>query len=61
MPRTLDETIMTSNTTRLNQIAKRNINAMLREGARGETLRLAWQALAETVRGEQQVKEGKLS
>ena len=48
-------------TDRMNETAKRHINAMLRSGARGETLRLAWQALAETVRGEQQVKEGKLS
>ena len=48
---------MTPNTDRMNQIAKRHVDQMLRQGARGETLRLAWQALAETVRGEQQVKE----
>lgn len=47
---------MTPNTDRQNQIAKRHVDAMLRSGARGETLRLAWQALAETVRGEQAVK-----
>jgi hypothetical protein len=47
---------MTTNTDRQNQIAKRHVNAMLRQGERGETLRLAWQALAETVRGEQAVK-----
>ena len=52
---------MTPNTDRMNAVAKRHIDQMLRQGARGETLRLAWQALAETVRGEQQVKEGKLS
>ena len=51
---------MTPNTDRMNQIAKRQINQMLREGKRGEVLALAWQALAETVRGER-VKEGKLS
>ena len=43
-------------TDRMNQIAKRHLDHMLRSGARGETLRLAWQALAETVRGEQAVK-----
>ena len=41
-----------TNTDRMNQIAKRQINQMLREGKRGEVLKLAWQALAETVRGE---------
>ena len=51
---------MTPNTDRMNQIATRQIDQMLREGKRGETLRLAWQALAETVRGGQ-IKEGKLS
>ena len=45
-------------TDRMNQIAKRHINAMLRQGARGETLRLAWQALAETVR---EAREEKVS
>ena len=45
-----------TNTDRMNQIAKRQIDAMLRSGARGETLALAWRALAETVRGEQAVK-----
>lgn len=52
---------MTPHADRMNQIAKRHVNAMLRSGARGETLALAWRALAETVRCEQQVKEGKLS
>ena len=56
---------MTTTTDRMNQIAKRQIakrqiNHMLRQGARGEVLALAWKALAETVRGEQ-TKEGKLS
>ena len=46
-----------TNTDRMNQIAKRQINQMLRQGARGEVLALAWQALAETVRGEQKHKE----
>lgn len=44
---------MTPNTDRMNQIAKRHVNAMLRQDVRGETLRLAWQALAETVRANQ--------
>ena len=48
---------MTPNTDRMNQIAKRHLDHMLRQGARGEVLALAWRALAETVRGEQQVKE----
>lgn len=43
-------------TDRQNQVAKRHLDAMLRSGVRGETLRLAWRALAETVRGEQSVK-----
>ena len=47
---------MTPNTDRMNQIAKRQIDQMLREGKRGEVLALAWKALAETVRGEQAVK-----
>lgn len=41
------------NTDRLNQIAKRQINAMLRQDVRGEVLALAWRALAETVRQNQ--------
>jgi hypothetical protein len=32
------------------QKAKQHVNAMLRSGVRCEVLRLAWQALAETVR-----------
>jgi hypothetical protein len=48
---------MTPNTDRMNAVAKRHIDQMLRQCARGETLRLAWRALFETVRGEQQVKE----
>lgn len=43
-------------TDRQNEAAKRHVNAMLRSGARGETLALAWRALAETVRGEQAAK-----
>ena len=46
-----------TNTDRMNQIAKRQIDQMLREGKRGEVLALAWQALAETVRSEQKQKE----
>ncbi len=45
-------------TDRMNQIAKRQINQMLREGKRGEVLRLAWQALAETVK---EAREEKVS
>ena len=45
-------------TDRQNHRAKRHVNAMLRSGARGETLRLAWQALAETVR---EAREEKVS
>ena len=45
-------------TDRMNQIAKRQIDHMLRSGARGETLRLAWQALAETVK---EAREEKVS
>ena len=48
---------MTPNTDRMNQIAKRHVDQMLREGKRGETLALAWRALAETVRSEQKQKE----
>ena len=49
---------MTPNTDRMNQIAKRQINQMLREGKRGEVLKLAWQALAETVK---EAREEKVS
>ena len=53
---------MTPNTDRMNQIAKRPVNALLRDrDATYEQLANAWQALAETVRGERAVKEGKLS
>lgn len=39
-----------TNDARLAEIAKRQINAMLRTGARGDVLAAAWQALAEIVR-----------
>lgn len=39
-----------NNQARLAEIAKRNINAMLRAGARGDVLAAAWQALAEIMR-----------
>jgi hypothetical protein len=45
-------------TDRMNETAKRHVNAMLKSGARGEVLRLAWQALAETVR---EAREEKVS
>jgi len=32
------------------QKAKQHVNALLRQGARGDVLALAWQALAETVK-----------
>jgi len=38
-----------SNDARLAEMAKRHVNALLRQGARGDVLALAWQALAETV------------
>jgi hypothetical protein len=31
-------------------MAKRHVNALLRQGARGDVLALAWKALAETVK-----------
>jgi hypothetical protein len=36
------------------QKAKQHVDALLRQGARGDVLALAWQALAETVRGRTQ-------
>jgi hypothetical protein len=45
-------------TDRMNQIAKRPVNALLRDrDATYDQLANAWRALAETVRGEQ-LKEG---
>ena len=38
-----------TNDARLAEMAKRHVNALLRQGARGDVLKLAWQALAETV------------
>ena len=38
-----------TNDARLAEMAKRHVNALLRQGARGDVLALAWQALAETV------------
>jgi hypothetical protein len=43
-----------TNDARLAELAKRNVNALLRQGARGDVLALAWQALAETVKGRTQ-------
>jgi hypothetical protein len=43
-----------TNDQRLAELAKRHVNALLRQGARGDVLALAWQALAETVRGRTQ-------
>ncbi len=42
-------TIPQSNDARLAEMAKRHVNALLRQGARGDVLALAWQALAEVV------------
>ncbi len=39
---------------RLAEMAKRHVNTLLRQGARGDVLALAWQALAETVKGRTQ-------
>jgi hypothetical protein len=49
---------MTPNTPtadqRTAQKAKQHVDALLRQGARGDVLALAWQALAETVKGRTQ-------
>jgi hypothetical protein len=47
-------TIPQSNDARLAEMAKRHVNALLRQGARGDVLKLAWQAFHETVRGRTQ-------
>lgn len=47
-------TIPQSNDARLAEMAKRNVNALLRQGARGDVLALAWQAFHETVKGRTQ-------
>ncbi len=39
-----------TNDARLAEMAKRHVDALLRQGARGDVLALAWQALAETVK-----------
>jgi uncharacterized protein (UPF0261 family) len=38
-----------TNDARVAEMAKRHVDALLRQGARGDVLALAWQALAETV------------
>jgi hypothetical protein len=43
-----------TNDARLAEMAKRHVDALLRQGARGDVLALAWQALAETVKGRTQ-------
>ena len=43
-------TIPQSNDARLAEMAKRHVNALLRQGARGDVLALAWKALHETVK-----------
>jgi hypothetical protein len=43
-----------TNDARLAELAKRNVNALLRQGARGDVLALAWQAFHETVKGRTQ-------
>ena len=47
-----------TNDARLAQKANQHVDAMLKSGVRGEVLRLAWQALAETVR---EAREEKVS
>jgi hypothetical protein len=47
-------TIPQPNDARLAEMAKRHVNALLRQGARGDVLALAWQAFHETVRGRTQ-------
>jgi hypothetical protein len=47
-------TIPQSNDARLAEMAKRHVNTLLRQGARGDVLALAWQAFHETVRGRTQ-------
>ena len=39
-----------TNDARLAEMAKRHVNALLRQGACGDVLALAWKALAETVK-----------
>jgi hypothetical protein len=39
-----------TNDQRTAQKAKQHVDALLRQGARGDVLALAWQALAETVK-----------
>jgi hypothetical protein len=46
--------IALTNDQRLAEMVKRHVNALLRQGARGDVLALAWQALAETVKGRTQ-------
>jgi hypothetical protein len=43
-----------TNDARLAEMAKRHVDALLRQGARGDVLALAWQALAETVKARTQ-------
>ena len=43
-----------TNDARLAEMAKRHVNALLRQGARGDVLALAWQAFHETVKGRTQ-------
>jgi hypothetical protein len=43
-----------TNDARLAEMAKRHVNALLRQGARGDVLKLAWQAFHETVKGRTQ-------
>jgi hypothetical protein len=50
----MTSTIPQSNDARLIAMAKRHVNALLRQGARGDVLALAWQALAETVKARTQ-------
>jgi hypothetical protein len=47
-------TIPQSNDARLAEMAKRHVDALLRQGARGDVLALAWQAFRETVKGRTQ-------
>jgi hypothetical protein len=39
-----------TNDARVAEMAKRHVDALLRQGARGDVLALAWRALAETVK-----------
>ena len=54
MERPMTRLTTPTNDARLAEMAKRHVNALLRQGARGDVLALAWQAFRETVKGRTQ-------